>query len=82
MLSEKQEKWETNKKESVERIDELTDVFSGEKPLTRVPKNGNLTKRDPFLKDECSVNALRAQNLAGGHFLGHEIRLGFVSLSI
>ena len=28
------------------------------------------------------VNALRAQNLAGGHFLGHEIRLVFVSLSI
>ena len=29
------------------------------------------------LKDECPVNALRAQNLAGGHFLGHEIRLVF-----
>ena len=25
-----------------------------------------------LLKDECPVNALRAQNLAGGHFLGHE----------
>ena len=35
-----------------------------------------------FLKDECPVNALRAQNLAGGHFVGHEIRLVFVSLSI
>ena len=34
------------------------------------------------LKDECPVNALRAQNLAGGHFLGHEIRLVFVSLGI
>ena len=34
------------------------------------------------LKDECPVNALRAQNLAGGHFLGHEIRLDFVSLGI
>ena len=34
------------------------------------------------LKDECPVNALRAQNLAGGHVLGHEIRLVFVSLSI
>ena len=34
------------------------------------------------LKDECRVNALRAQNLAGGHFLGHEIRLVFVSLSV
>ena len=28
------------------------------------------------------VNALRAQNLAGDHFLSHEIRLVFVSLSI
>ena len=35
-----------------------------------------------LLKDECMVNALRAQNLAGGHFLGHEIRLVFVSLSV
>ena len=34
------------------------------------------------LKDECPVNALRAQTLAGGHFLGREIRLLFVSLSI
>ena len=42
MLSEKQEKWERNKKESVERIDELADVFSGVKPLTRVQKNGRL----------------------------------------
>ncbi|CAB4023119.1 WASH complex subunit strumpellin, partial [Paramuricea clavata] len=42
MLSEKQDKWEMNKKESVERIDELADVFSGVKPLTRVQKNENL----------------------------------------
>ena len=35
-----------------------------------------------LIKDDCPVNALRAQNLAGGHFLVHEIRLVFVSLSI
>ena len=34
------------------------------------------------LKNECPVNALRAQNLACGHILGHEIRLVLVSLSI
>ena len=34
---------------------------------------------DLILKDQCPVNASRAQNLAG-HFLGHEIRLVFVSL--
>ncbi|XP_046858069.1 WASH complex subunit 5-like [Xenia sp. Carnegie-2017] len=42
MLQEKQIKWETNKRESVERIDELADVFSGVKPLTRIQKNENL----------------------------------------
>jgi WASH complex subunit strumpellin len=40
MLEEKKAKWEENKKESRERIEELSDVFSGTKPLTRVEKNG------------------------------------------
>ena len=35
----------------------------------------NVPLSQQVLKDECPVNALRAQNLAGGHFLGHEIRL-------
>ncbi|KAK3601512.1 hypothetical protein CHS0354_027658 [Potamilus streckersoni] len=42
MLSEKQDKWETYKKEGGERIQELSEVFSGTKPLTRVEKNDNL----------------------------------------
>ncbi|XP_048363465.1 WASH complex subunit 5 isoform X1 [Sphaerodactylus townsendi] len=42
MLSEKQEKWESFKKEGSERMAELADVFSGVKPLTRVEKNENL----------------------------------------
>uniref|UniRef100_A0A8D0HRZ0 WASH complex subunit 5 n=1 Tax=Sphenodon punctatus TaxID=8508 RepID=A0A8D0HRZ0_SPHPU len=42
MLSEKQAKWETYKKEGSERMTELADVFSGVKPLTRVEKNENL----------------------------------------
>ena len=42
MLQEKQIKWETNKRESVERIDELADVFSGIKPLTRIQKMVNI----------------------------------------
>ena len=41
MLGEKQDKWEIYKKEGSERIQELSDVFSGTKPLTRVEKNGN-----------------------------------------
>jgi len=40
MLDEKKTKWEELKKESRERIEELGDVFSGTKPLTRVEKNG------------------------------------------
>ena len=40
MLEEKKQKWELNKTEAQERIEELSDVFSGTKPLTRVEKNG------------------------------------------
>ena len=47
-----------------------------------MPKNEVEVMRVCIIKDECPVNALRAQNLVGGHFLGHEIRLVFVSLSI
>ncbi|KAJ3597772.1 hypothetical protein NHX12_001289 [Muraenolepis orangiensis] len=42
MLSEKQIKWESYKKEGSERMMELAEVFSGVKPLTRVEKNENL----------------------------------------
>ncbi|XP_052274369.1 WASH complex subunit 5-like isoform X2 [Dreissena polymorpha] len=42
MLADKQMKWEAYKKEGSERIQELSDVFSGTKPLTRVEKNENL----------------------------------------
>ena len=42
MLSEKQKKWEMYKQESVDRMTELGEVFSGTKPLTRVTRNGNI----------------------------------------
>ncbi|XP_014669948.1 PREDICTED: WASH complex subunit strumpellin-like [Priapulus caudatus] len=42
MLATKQDKWELYKKESTERMTELTEVFSGAKPLTRVEKNDSL----------------------------------------
>ena len=42
MLDEKETKWEENKEEGKERMQELADVFSGTKPLTRVEKNENL----------------------------------------
>ena len=40
MLDEKKLKWEAHQKEGSERMQELSDVFSGTKPLTRVEKNG------------------------------------------
>lgn len=42
MLDEKQNKWESCKKECTERMQELAEVFSGTKPLTRVAKNGKI----------------------------------------
>lgn len=45
MLSEKQIKWESYKKEGSERMTELAEVFSGIKPLTRVEKNGEMMEK-------------------------------------
>ena len=42
MLAQKQSQWEKHKTEGVERMDELSEVFSGTKPLTRIQKNGTI----------------------------------------
>ena len=42
MLKEKESKWDKYKKECVERMTELAEVFSGTKPLTRIEKNGKM----------------------------------------
>lgn len=42
MLAQKQAQWEKHKTEGVERMDELSEVFSGTKPLTRIEKNGTI----------------------------------------
>lgn len=42
LLSEKSDRWNNDKREAVERMQELAEVFSGTKPLTRVVKNENL----------------------------------------
>jgi WASH complex subunit strumpellin len=44
MIEQKQGQWEQLKKEAVERTQELSEVFSGTKPLTRIAKNDNLQK--------------------------------------
>lgn len=51
MLSEKQLKWESYKKEGYERMTELAEVFSGVKPLTRVEKNGEFLSSPGEMKD-------------------------------
>ena len=45
MLDDKKIKWEANKKEGQERMEELSEVFMGSKPLTRVERNGVLCRR-------------------------------------
>ncbi|KAI1284886.1 hypothetical protein HDE_12453 [Halotydeus destructor] len=45
LLKEKESKWHHYKKESLERVTELSEVFSGSKPLTRIEKNVNLQSR-------------------------------------
>ena len=42
MLAHKQDQWEKHKIEGVERMEELSEVFSGTKPLTRIQKNGTV----------------------------------------
>lgn len=44
MVEDKQVQWESLKKEAKERTQELSEVFSGTKPLTRIAKNENLEK--------------------------------------
>jgi WASH complex subunit strumpellin len=44
MIDEKQAQWELLKQEAKERTLELSEVFSGTKPLTRIAKNENLEK--------------------------------------
>eukprot|EP00005_Dracoamoeba_jomungandri_P006405 CAMPEP_0174262476 /NCGR_PEP_ID=MMETSP0439-20130205/12995_1 /TAXON_ID=0 /ORGANISM="Stereomyxa ramosa, Strain Chinc5" /LENGTH=1153 /DNA_ID=CAMNT_0015347191 /DNA_START=64 /DNA_END=3525 /DNA_ORIENTATION=- len=44
LLNDKDNRWEACKKEGTERMKELGEYFSGDKPLTRVTKNENLQK--------------------------------------
>ncbi|OQR75271.1 WASH complex subunit strumpellin-like [Tropilaelaps mercedesae] len=44
LLRQKDEKWTALRKESSERLHELSEVYSGSKPLTRIEKNERLQK--------------------------------------
>jgi WASH complex subunit strumpellin len=56
MIEQKQTQWESLKKEAAERTKELSEVFSGTKPLTRIAKNENLEKW--FLLISTKIDAL------------------------
>lgn len=55
MLDEKEKKWSSCKQECVERLQEVAEVFSGAKPLTRVQKNDQLKKWFEQIANEIST---------------------------
>ncbi|XP_017775271.1 PREDICTED: WASH complex subunit strumpellin isoform X2 [Nicrophorus vespilloides] len=56
LINEKEKRWEELKKESYEMLVELSEIFSGEKPLTRIQKNTNL--KNWFLEISKQVDSL------------------------
>lgn len=69
LLSDKQGNWDKYKKESFDRINELSEVFSGTKPLTRIEKNaklqewfGTLSKTIESLSYGDNVNSSSSSN--------------------
>lgn len=58
LLVEKEEKWEEMKRESSNSLTELSEVFGGSKPLTRIQKNSNLQKW--FLDISKQIESLEA----------------------
>ena len=60
MVEEKQTQWESLKTEAKERTQELSEVFSGTKPLTRIAKNENLEKW--FLLISTKIDALNYES--------------------
>jgi hypothetical protein len=68
LLNEKEQKWLELKKEAKERIEELAEVFSGNKPLTSVERNENLSQ---WLKTKATqIDSLDFQKL---NFSGRKI---------
>lgn len=62
LLTEKDDNWEQLKKESYNSLVELSEVFTGTKPLTRIVKNANLEKW--FLDIAKHVDSLEKNNMA------------------
>lgn len=62
LLAEKDQNWEELKKESYNSLVELSEAFTGTKPLTRIPKNPNLERW--FLEISKQVNSLEKDDMA------------------
>ncbi|EEZ99542.1 WASH complex subunit strumpellin homolog-like Protein [Tribolium castaneum] len=62
LLLEKDNQWSELKSESFKSLVELSEVFSGAKPLTRIPKNENL--QNWFLEISKQVDSLCSQDAA------------------
>jgi len=55
LLKDKEAKWEADKEEAHGRMVELSDVFSGTKPLARVEKNGTFSSHFPHSVYSCAT---------------------------
>lgn len=62
LLAEKDNNWENYKKEGSDRMNELAEVFSGTKPLTRIDKNESLQAW--FADIAKQINSLSQENTA------------------
>eukprot|EP01094_Clydonella_sp_ATCC50884_P026383 TRINITY_DN7212_c0_g1_i1.p1 TRINITY_DN7212_c0_g1~~TRINITY_DN7212_c0_g1_i1.p1 ORF type:complete len:1153 (+),score=449.83 TRINITY_DN7212_c0_g1_i1:73-3531(+) len=65
LLNGKEERWEASKKEAFERMNDLSDYFSGEKALTRVKKNENLQKWFKDIGEKVNQLDFQDSTLAG-----------------
>uniref|UniRef100_A0A6B2KWZ9 WASH complex subunit strumpellin n=1 Tax=Arcella intermedia TaxID=1963864 RepID=A0A6B2KWZ9_9EUKA len=65
ILEKKKEKWEEARKEAVERVKELSEVFSGSKALSRVEKNEKLQAWFDKISGQIQALDFEDQTVAG-----------------
>lgn len=65
LLNQKVDKWQAFKKESLERITELSEVFSGTKPLTRIKPNSDL--QEWFNQLAQQINTLKCEEMINSY---------------
>jgi WASH complex subunit strumpellin len=73
MIEQKQSQWELLKKEAKERALELSEVFTGTKPLTRIAKNENLQKWFMLISTKIEALSFNASTGTGSTSTGRDI---------